>query len=97
MRTSQFIRARVIWETRNAPVVPILAVTRVGDQFFAFIAEPQGNGSFVAHQRPLKLGQMIGNNYVVVDGMKPGEKVVVSGTQFLMDGAPVMPQEVPNS
>ena len=97
LRTSQFIRARVIWETRNAPVVPLLAVTRIGDQYFAFIAEPQSNGSFVAHQRPLKLGHMVGNDYVVLDGVKSGEKVVVSGTQFLMDGAPVMPQEVPGT
>ena len=94
MRTSQFIRARVIWDTQNSPVVPVLAVSRIGDQYFAFIAEPQNNGSFVAHQRPLKLGQMIGNDYVVLEGIKPGEKVVVSGTQFLMDGAPVTPQEL---
>jgi RND family efflux transporter MFP subunit len=97
MRTSQFIRARVIWDTRSGPVVPILAVNRIGDQYFAFVAEPQSNGSFVAHQRPLKLGQMVGNNYAVLDGIKPGEKIVVSGTQFLIDGAPVLPQEVPGS
>jgi RND family efflux transporter MFP subunit len=97
LRTSQFIRARVIWYTRKTPVVPLLAVTRIGDQYFAFIAELQSNGSFVAHQRPLKLGHMIGNDYVVLDGVKPGEKVVVSGTQFLMDGAPVIPQEAPSS
>ena len=97
LRTSQFIRARLIWETRSTPVVPVLAVNRIGDQYFAFIADPQQNGSFVAHQRPLKLGQMIGNNYAVLDGIKPGERIVVSGTQFLMDGAPVMPQEVPGA
>jgi hypothetical protein len=27
----------------------------------------------------------------VKDGIKPGDKVIVSGTQFLMDGAPVAP------
>jgi RND family efflux transporter MFP subunit len=97
LRTSQFIRARIIWETRSTPVVPVLAVNRIGDQYFAFIAEPQNAGSFVAHQRPLKLGQMIGNDYSVLEGIKPGERIVVSGTQFLMDGAPVMPQEVPGT
>jgi RND family efflux transporter MFP subunit len=97
MRTSQFIRARVVWETRSTPVVPVLAVNRIGDQYFAFIADPQQNGSFVAHQRPLKLGQMIGNDYAVLDGIKPGERIIVSGTQFLMDGAPVVPQEAPGT
>ena len=35
----------------------------------------------------------MGNDYVVLDGVKPGDKVVVSGTQFLIDGVPVIPQE----
>jgi hypothetical protein len=29
----------------------------------------------------------------VRDGIKAGDKVVVSGTQFLIDGVPVVPQE----
>jgi RND family efflux transporter MFP subunit len=93
LRTSQFIRARVIWGTRDSPVVPVLAVSRIGDQYFAFIAEAQKNGSFVAHQRPLKVGQMVGNDYAVLEGIKPGERIIVSGTQFLTDGLPVVPQE----
>jgi hypothetical protein len=40
---------------------------------------------------------MIGNDYSVLEGIKPGERIVVSGTQFLLDGAPVMPQEVPGT
>ena len=35
---------------------------------------------------------MVGNDYVVLDGIKPGDKIVVSGTQFLVDGTPVTPQ-----
>jgi multidrug efflux pump subunit AcrA (membrane-fusion protein) len=33
----------------------------------------------------------VGNDYEVLDGIKPGDKVIVSGTQFLQDGAPVTP------
>jgi len=91
LRPAQFIRARMIWGTQHSPVIPVLAVTRIGGQYFAFIAEQDKNG-YVARQRPLKVGQMNGNNYVVLDGLKPGEKVVISGTQFLVDGAPVAPQ-----
>jgi hypothetical protein len=40
----------------------------------------------------LHVGEMIGNDYVVLDGINAGDKVIVSGTQFLTDGAPVMPQ-----
>jgi RND family efflux transporter MFP subunit len=91
LRNLQFIRARVIWGMHDGPVVPVLAVSRIGGQYFAFIAEDQ-NGKLVAHQKPLRIGEMTGNNYVVLDGVKPGDKVIVSGTQFLTDGAPVTPQ-----
>jgi multidrug efflux pump subunit AcrA (membrane-fusion protein) len=91
LRTLQFIRARIVWGTHEGPVVPVLAVSRVGGQYFAFLAEPEG-GKLVAHQQPLQLGDMVGNDYVVIDGIKPGDKIVVSGTQFLVDGVPVIPQ-----
>ena len=93
LRQLQFIRARVVWGTQKNPVVPVLAVSRIGGQFFVFVAEQGKNGSYVARQKPLKVGQMAGNDYVVLDGIKPGDKIIVSGTQFLVDGAPVIPQE----
>jgi len=91
LRNSQFIRARVIWGTHEAPSVPVLAVSRIGAQYFAFVAEDQ-NGKLVAHQKALRVGDMVGNDYIVLDGIKPGDRVIVSGTQFLVDGAPVVPQ-----
>jgi RND family efflux transporter MFP subunit len=91
LRQSQYIRARVVWGTHQNPQVPILAVSRLAGQYFAFVAEPQ-NGGFVARQKPLSIGQTVGNDFEVRDGLKPGDKVIISGTQFLMDGAPVVPQ-----
>jgi multidrug efflux pump subunit AcrA (membrane-fusion protein) len=81
----------VVWGTQQQPVVPVLAVSRIGGQYFAFVAENQ-SGKLVAHQKPVRVGDMVGNDYVVLDGVKPGDKVIVSGTQFLVDGAPVTPQ-----
>ena len=92
LRQSQFIRARVVWGTHNNPQIPILVVSRLAGQYFAFVAEAQNGGSFVARQKPLKIGQTVGNNYEVQDGIKPGDKVIISGTQFLRDGVPVIPQ-----
>jgi RND family efflux transporter MFP subunit len=92
LRQSQFIRARVVWGTHQNPEVPILAVSRLAGQYFAFVAEPQSGNSYVAKQKPLQIGQTVGNNYEVQGGIKPGDKVIVSGTQFLLDGAPVVPQ-----
>jgi len=91
LRQSQFIRARVVWGTHKNPEVPILAVSRLGGQYFAFVAEAQNGGAFVARQKPLTIGQTVGNDYEVQDGIKPGDKIIVSGTQFLLDGAPVIP------
>jgi RND family efflux transporter MFP subunit len=92
LRQSQFVRARVVFGTHDSPQVPILAVSRLAGQYFAFVAEPQTGGSFVARQKALKIGQTVGNDYEVQEGIKPGDKVIVSGTQLLLDGAPVIPQ-----
>ncbi len=92
LRQAQFIRARIVWGTHQNPEVPILAVSRLAGQYFAFVAEPQNGGSYVARQKPLTIGQTVGNNYEVQAGIKPGDKVIVSGTQFLVDGVPVIPQ-----
>jgi len=93
LRTAQFIRARVVWGSQEKPMVPVVAVSRIGGLYFAFVAEPDQKGGYVVHQKPLQIGQIVGNDYVVLDGVKPGDKVVVSGTQYLIDGVPVVPQE----
>jgi RND family efflux transporter MFP subunit len=97
LRTAQFIRARVVWGNQEKPVVPVIAVSRIGGLYFIFVAEPDQKGGYVVHQKPLQIGQIVGNDYVVLDGVKPGDKVVVSGTQFLIDGVPVVPQESSSS
>jgi RND family efflux transporter MFP subunit len=89
-RNAQLVKARVIWSTAPAPTVPVLAVTRIGGQSFVYVATQSGQGT-VAKQRVVTLGDTVGNDYAVSDGLKPGEKVIISGTQFLIDGAPVKP------
>jgi multidrug efflux pump subunit AcrA (membrane-fusion protein) len=46
----------------------------------------------VARQKQLRVGEILGNDYVVLEGIKAGDRIIVSGTQFLADGAPVSPQ-----
>lgn len=89
-RTEQLVKARVIWSTAPAPTVPVLAITRIGGQPFVYVAT-EVNGSTLAKQRLVTLGDTIGNDYAVKDGLKQGEKVITSGIQFLIDGAPVQP------
>ncbi len=89
-RNAQLVKARVVWSMAPTPTVPVLAVTRIGGQSFVYVATQADKGS-VAKQRAVTLGDTIGNDYAVKDGLKPGDRVIVSGTQFLIDGAPIQP------
>jgi RND family efflux transporter MFP subunit len=88
LRIAQQVRARVIWGMHEGPVIPVLAVTRINGQFFAYVTVNEGKGP-VARQKLLTVGDTVGNDFAVLDGLKPGDHVIVSGTDFLQDGVPV--------
>lgn len=90
LRNAQLIKARVVWATTPMAVVPVLAVTRLGGQSFVYVARQQ-NGITIAAQTPVTLGDTVGNNYSITSGLHAGDKVIVSGTQFLVNGMPVLP------
>lgn len=90
LRNSQLVKARVVWSTAPTAVVPVLAVMRQGGQPFVFVARQQG-GHYIASQTPVTLGDTVGNSYAVNSGLSAGDKVIVSSTQFLVNGMPVMP------
>jgi len=89
-RNEQLVKARVVWSTAPTPTVPVLAVTRIGGQSFVYVAADSDKGT-VAKQRAVILGDTIGNDYAVMEGLKVGDKVIISGIQFLIDGVPVKP------
>ncbi|MBD2093382.1 efflux RND transporter periplasmic adaptor subunit [Microcoleus sp. FACHB-1515] len=91
LRTEQFVRARIIQSQRPGVVVPATAITRLGGEAFVFVVEPAQSG-FVARQRLVKLGAIEGNNYQVLDGLRAGERVIVSGVLALRDGMPIAPE-----
>jgi RND family efflux transporter MFP subunit len=88
-RTEQFVRARIVWTEAPALTVPIVALNRINGQFFAYVAEAGEGGAIVARQRAVEPGPVVGNDYVVKSGLKPGEKLIVSGVQKIRDGVPV--------
>jgi len=91
LRIAQQVRAQITWGAHEGPVIPVLAVLRINGQFFAFVSVNEGKGT-VARQKLLKLGNTVGNDFAVLDGLKPGDHIIVSGTQFLQDGTPVTEQ-----
>jgi RND family efflux transporter MFP subunit len=94
LKDDQFVQARVIWEERTGILIPTTAVSRLGGQTFAFVAQ-QGEESdqLIAKQTAIELGSIQGNSYQVLSGLKPGDTLVTSGILNLSDGSPIMPQE----
>ncbi|MBD2041873.1 efflux RND transporter periplasmic adaptor subunit [Microcoleus sp. FACHB-672] len=88
----QFVRTKVIWDKRPGILVPVNAISRLGGQTFVFVAETNEQSKLIARQKPVKLGSIQGNNYQVIEGLKAGENLVVSGILNLTDGAPIIPE-----
>jgi len=98
LRSDQFVRARVIWDVSPEVLVPTVAISRVGNQAFVFVAgneknEESGEMQQVVKQRPIQLGQIQGNSYRVVEGLKPGERIATTGILNLSDGAAIAEEQ----
>ncbi len=90
LRTDQYVKAQLIWSSEPGLTIPVTSVTRINGQWFAFVAEPgEGGKGLVARQRAVQLGPVVDQNYTVVSGLKPGEKLIAAGIQKIRDGAPV--------
>jgi len=91
LRSLQFVRARLTWQKRDGLVVPVVSVIRVNGAYFVYAVEEK-DGKAVARQRPVRLGSIVNDNYVVLGGLQANDRIVVSGVQKLADGAPITPQ-----
>ena len=87
LRPDQFTRAQMSgarpskWWCRRPP-------SRGWRTALRFRGQPEDAG-FVARQRPVRLGNIVDNQYVVLEGLSADEPVVVSGAQKLFDGMPI--------
>ncbi len=69
-------------------VVPLSAVVRStqhADGFAVFVVADQGGKSLV-HERTVEIGDTQGNLISIMNGLKPGEPVVVTGSTLIKDG-----------
>ena len=93
LRAGQFVHARVVWNRRQGPSVPVLAVqSRAGQPFVWVAARGAAGGPLTVAPRPVELAPIQGQAYPVVKGLAAGEQIVASGVQKLRPGAPVVPQ-----
>ncbi|MBN3896694.1 MAG: efflux RND transporter periplasmic adaptor subunit [Nostoc sp. NOS(2021)] len=96
LRANQLVRARVFWNQRPGVLIPTTAMTRIAGDTFVYVVEteksPQGVSQQVARQRRVRLGEIKGNNYQVIDGLQPEDKVIISGLLNLRDGVAIVPE-----
>ncbi len=88
-RANQFVRVQLVWSSAPGVTVPLTAVTRINGQFFAYVVEGQAPNT-VARQKAVTVGPLVGNDYVVLDGLSAGDLLITGGVQKIGDGAPVM-------
>lgn len=88
-KADQSVKVRVIYDRSKGILIPTGAVSHMGGQDFVFVVQQKGEMNFVK-QTPVKLGELQEDKYVVIGGLKEGDKIVSAGIQKLMDGVPVM-------
>lgn len=65
----------------RAVLVPKAAVQAVGDRQVVFVPAKDEDGKFI--QRTVRLGPLVGEHYVVLSGLSPGDVVVTEGSFLL--------------
>jgi RND family efflux transporter MFP subunit len=89
LRPGGFGRVRVRTGTaKDALLVPQPAVIEVQSQYMVFVLTPDNKAKF----QPVKMGDRVGPNWIVTEGLKPGERVVVEGIQRVQMFAAAAPE-----
>lgn len=70
-------------------VAPLHAVGEDRDGRFVFVVEPQGEGRGVVRRRPVKVGELDAEGLEILEGLTPGERLVMAGVKRLEDGREV--------
>lgn len=72
-------------EYRNNLVIPKSAVLWTGKRSLVYVKQT-GTNDYIFKMREIGLGPMLGDSYIVTDGLAEGEEIVTSGT-FSVDAA----------
>lgn len=88
LRPGQFARVRMVMtERKGAVVIPQRAVRDVqGSTEVVVISDDD-----TAEIRQVKTGERIGSDWVILEGLEPGELIVVEGVQKMRQGTAVKP------
>ncbi len=97
LRPGQFAKVKALIETQEgALLVPQRAVTELQGRYQVAVVSADNKVDL----RWVKVGERAGSLWVIDEGLKPGERVIVEGIQKVKAGMPVTPkpyQEAPTS
>ncbi|HEX6949683.1 MAG TPA: efflux RND transporter periplasmic adaptor subunit [Nitrospira sp.] len=89
LRPGQFARVRAVTKMKEkAILIPQRAVTEMQGSYQAAVITPENKVDI----RPIKVGQRSGSLWIIDQGLKPGERVVVEGLQKVKAGMTVDPK-----
>jgi membrane fusion protein, multidrug efflux system len=74
--------------SKDALLVPQAAVIEVQSLYQIVVVTPDNKAEF----RPVKVGAKVGTNWIITEGLKPGEKITVQGFMKVRQGTPVTPK-----
>jgi membrane fusion protein (multidrug efflux system) len=88
LRPGMFARVRVdLGSRKDSLEVPERALVELQGKTFLWVITPENTAS----QRPVKVGELVNSKISILDGLKPGEHIVVEGLQKVREGALVTP------
>jgi membrane fusion protein, multidrug efflux system len=88
LRPGQFARVRVAAEERpDAILVPLVAVQELQSAKYVLVVDSENKIS----QRTIKVSDRYEDSFIVIDGLKAGERVVTEGVQKVRPGMVVKP------
>jgi membrane fusion protein (multidrug efflux system) len=88
LRPGQFVKVRFkSKEIPNAVLVPQEAINQLQNVYMAFVV----NDSNKVNPKPVQVGVRTGGNWVITDGLKPGDKVALVGNALIKPGIVVKP------
>jgi RND family efflux transporter MFP subunit len=90
LRPGQFGRVRVATRIQKAALlVPQRAVVETQGSYSVVVV----GGDNKASIRPVKAGERVGQMWIITEGVKPGEQVIVEGMQKAKEGGLVHPKQ----
>jgi len=92
LKPGMLIRVGVSRGQRSSPAAPESAVSILGDNAFAYVLTPRGEAMAV-EQRPIVTGIRQQGFVEIIDGLKPGERIVANGLNKIQAGQTVRVDE----